>query len=636
MSMVTHAQEKYLISDNLPARSQERFTEALNNYYQGDLEKASEIVIKLIEKHENFLEGYLLLGDILMERRAYDDAVQTYQEVISIDPDYSKRFLMILGNAQYSAQEYSDAAATYQSALDWEELAPKQAEVAHKRLESSLFRHEQLNNPLPFNPVNLGPLVNSIHDEYVNALNPEETRLFLTRKELDDTPGSYRRYREEFYYNDLNDTTWGPGILLDQNSPLELDGDAGAMTVSVDGKTMYFVSCFRGDGQGSCDLYRSIKKDNTWQRPVNLGYKVNSEVWDSQPSLSPDGRTLYFASTRGNRVGKSDLWMMERDSAGNWGEPVNMGKPVNTAGSEMAPFIHFDNQTLYFASDGHTGMGGLDIFMTRKDTAGHFTQKVVNIGYPVNNSDNDITIIVNARGDKGYISAERGEGIGGYDIYAFVLPEKIRPMPSTYMKGIISDAVTGERLKARFELIDLQTERVVMDASSAADGSFLICIPSGKNYGLNVSKKGYIFYSEHFRLEGFNSAVDPFIKDIFMEPVDKGSTTILKNVFFDFDRYDLKPESYPELKRLISFLAENPSVSVEIGGHTDNTGSDGYNQALSENRAKTVVNYLVSNGIDDDRLSYKGYGASEPIASNNTEEGRAMNRRTTVEVLSSE
>jgi outer membrane protein OmpA-like peptidoglycan-associated protein len=299
----------------------------------------------------------------------------------------------------------------------------------------------------------------------------------------------------------------------------------------------------------------------------------------------------------------------------------------------MAPFIHPDNRTLYFASRGHQGMGGFDLFVSRMDANGNWTSPV-DLAYPINTYADEINLVVNAKGDVAYISSDKLGGKGGMDIYSFKLYKEAQPVMVTYFKGIVFDKETKHRLEAKFELIDLATGKVVSSSSSdPLTGEFLLALPTEKNYGLNVSKPGYLFYSDHFELLGESSKTKPFIYNVPLQPIRVGETVILKNIFFDTDKYDLKEESRSELARLTQLLKSNPQIHIEISGHTDNHGSADHNLVLSRNRAQAVYNYLIMNGISKERLSYDGFGMTRPIDTNDTEQGRANNRRTEFRVV---
>ena len=365
-----------------------------------------------------------------------------------------------------------------------------------------------------------------------------------------------------------------------------------------------------------------------------MGIRVNSSAWDSQPSISSDGKTLYFASSRSGGKGNMDIWKSTRDDNGIWTAPVNLGDSINTGRDEQSPFIHPDGKTLYFCSSGHPGMGSYDIFYSRMDDNGNWST-ATNIGYPINSSDADGFLFVNAIGNKAYFSSEKFGGKGGLDIYSFDLYEAARPTAVTYMKGTVYDSKTKKRLQAKFELVDLSNSKTVAQSESdPLTGEFLVSLPSDRNYALNVSRDGYLFYSENFELKGDHSQLKPFMKDVYLQPIEAGSIVILKNIFFDFDKFDLKPESLIELNRLLDLLKKNPALKIEIGGHTDNKGTAEYNQKLSESRSRSVFDFLVNKGIDKSRLSYKGYGLTKPIDTNDTDEGRANNRRTEFKVVS--
>ena len=302
----------------------------------------------------------------------------------------------------------------------------------------------------------------------------------------------------------------------------------------------------------------------------------------------------------------------------------------------MAPFIHPDDMTLYFSSKGHHGMGGLDLFYSRKDENNSW-RKPVNLGYPINTYADEITLVVNAEGELAYISTDKSGSEGGQDIYSFRLYKEAQPLKATYFKGIVFDKESKKRLEARFELIDLSSGKIVIESrSDPVNGEFLLALPTNKDYALNISKKGYLFYSGHFALKGESSKAKPFIHDIPLQEIRIGETVVLKNIFFDTDQFDLKPESKTELEKLVSLLKNNGKIRIEISGHTDNEGTAAYNLSLSQNRARAVYDYLIQHGIPAARLTFAGYGLTKPVDTNDTEQGRANNRRTEFKIVSVE
>jgi outer membrane protein OmpA-like peptidoglycan-associated protein len=340
---------------------------------------------------------------------------------------------------------------------------------------------------------------------------------------------------------------------------------------------------------------------------------------------------LYFVSNRKGGYGGYDIWKSVLTDKG-WGEPQNLGPNINTAYNEQSPFIHADDSTLYFCSNGWPGMGGQDLFVSKLGKDGVW-QKPVNLGYPINTNGDESGLTISANGSTAYFSSNNLNGMGGFDIYTFEMPLNIRPHLVTYVKGIVSDIKTKQPLEAAVEIIDLQNNLPVYQDSSAVDrGDFLVTLTSGKNYGLNISKDGYLFYSENFSLEGHEPS-KPFNINVLLEPIEVGNKVILKNIFFDSNKFEIKPDSKPELDKLVDFLTLNPSLHIEISGHTDNVGNDQANQTLSENRAKAVFAYLIANKIAPARLVYKGYGKTQPIAPNETEEDRSKNRRTEFKII---
>ena len=437
--------------------------------------------------------------------------------------------------------------------------------------------------------------------------------------------------QEDFYYSVRRP---GDGWEARRNlgKPLNSPGNEGAQSLSPDGRMLYFTACNRDDGEGMCDIYISQQTGGKWSVPYNPGRPLNTAYSEKHPSISADGRTLYFASDRPGGWGGLDIWISIMTEDGKWREPVNAGDSINTPEDEQSPFIHPDGKTLYFSSGGHMNLGKGDIFISKKKDDGSWSE-AGNLGFPINTFNDEIGLIVNSDGDKAYFSSDRLKG-RGMDIYSFDLYPAVRPARVSYIRGRVYDAETFKGLDARFRLIDLETGNVTIESRShAGEGDFLLPLPTGHNFAFNVSHPGYLFYSEHFSLEGLYEKTDPYLMDVPLKPIETGERIILKNIFFGFDSDSLLTESLVELDRVTEFLRTNPTVSVEISGHTDSIGSSSYNLRLSERRAQSVVEYLLGRGIDAGRLTYKGYGANQPVASNDTEEGRARNRRTELKII---
>lgn len=576
---------------------------------------------KAIKADDNFVEAHAQLGDIFHMMHQHQDAAEQYLKVISLNPAFERMIYLRLGEEEVSLAKYQDALNHISKFLSFTGNSPQGIFLANKLLADCNFSIEAVKHPVPFKPVNMGAAINTANDEYMPVATADQSMLIFTRK-IDNN--------EDFYKSVKVNGQWQTATYLSDriNTP---QYNEGAQSITQDGKYLFFTGCNRPDGLGRCDIYVSQKMGDDWAKPFDLSPPVNTSGWESQPSISADGRTLYFVSNRKGGYGGYDIWKSTLTDKG-WGQPENLGPNINTAFDEQSPFIHADDSTLYFCSDGWPGLGGKDLFVSRLGKDGKW-QKPVNLGYPINSSGDENGLTVTADGAYAFFSSNNLNGYGGYDIYTFELPANLRPKTVTYVKGTVADAKTLQLLQADVEIIDLQRNEIVYnDESDPSDGSFLATLTSGKNYGLNISKSGYLFYSANFSLVG-HQPKDPFLIKVLLQPIEVGNKVILNNIFFDTNRYDLKPESMAELQKLIDFLNENPAVKIEISGHTDNVGSEQANQVLSENRAKSVYQFLVNHGINAARLVYKGYGETQPIATNDTDEGRQKNRRTEFKII---
>jgi len=633
-----------LILLHLPSYCQEYYTtkntEAIELYkgsfelYKGGNDaSAAKNLRQAIGLDSNFVEAYMLLSEIYTDHKKYDDVLKTYRTAVRRNGDALPECYFYLGNAENYFKNYENAKKALDKYLSFSKINKTLKKTAEDMLVRCDFILNAMNNPVPFVPKNMGHNINTEYDEYLPALTADEQTLVITAKvpKKQMKPGETDPRQEDFFISTSTGGTWSKAVSI--GTEINTPQNEGAQTISADGMYLYFTACNRRNGYGQCDIFFSKKSGDRWSKPMNLGNSVNTAHWESQPSISSNGKTLYFISTRPGGYGNTDIWRSTKQKDGTWSPPVNLGPEINTKKAELSPFIHSDNQTLYFASKGLTGMGGFDIFVTRKDKDGRW-QKPENLGYPINTAADENSLIVNAKGDKAYFAGDRPGGYGGIDLYEFDLDEKLRPVSTTYMKGVVFDAETNDKLEAQFELIDLETAEVVIQAySDKSTGRFLVCLPTNKNYALNVSREGYLFYSGNFSLKDSHDDSKPFHKDVPLQPIQVGETVILKNIFFDTDKYDLKSESIAELNKLITFLKDNPAVKIEIRGHTDNQGSEEHNTLLSDNRAKAVYNYLTENSVNKTRLSYKGYGEKQPIATNDTPEGRAINRRTEFKIV---
>ena len=624
----------YTIKDK---KSIKAFEEALDAYNQFNYEKALTAMEALVNNKPDFIEAQLMLAQLYDETGDTEKAIDPLKKALALDERYYPAAWMMLAECYFSQGNYDEAEKAISKFIPYPKNDVKQEKRSQLILSSCIFAKSALQHPVPFEPINLGQGVNTENNEYYPCITADEQTLLFTRLIVDSqTQG---RKQEDFYISKKTDAKWNDALPV---AEINTNKNEGAPTLSADGQMLIFTACEAADGTyggtrqgiGSCDLFYSMKTPTGWTPAENMGNTVNSNTWESQPSFSANGRTLYFV--RGKRtasgIKEQDIYYSYLRETGDWSVPVKVPGRVNTPFEEESVMIHPDGHTLYFSSNGHSGMGGLDIFMSRLLPNGEWDTPT-NLGYPINTHKDENSIQVTARGKIALFASDRFGGQGGLDLYQFELPQRVQPALVTYVAGIISDKLSYKKLEARLELIDLETGKTVTESmSNKGGGDYLLCLPAGKDYALNVSKEGYLFHSENFSLKNF-SGYEPYRLDVQLQKLRPGATIVLNNVFFETSKWELKPESMIELDRLVVLLKNNPEKKIEIGGHTDNVGSDEANLTLSNNRAQSVVDYLVKKGIAVNRLTAKGYGETVPIATNDTEIGRSKNRRTEFRVI---
>jgi outer membrane protein OmpA-like peptidoglycan-associated protein len=597
-------------------------------------EDAFTELTKAVETDPSFFEAHLLLADVCSDLKKYPEAVTHYTVAMQLQPDRFPNAYYQFAGAEIQLNNFSSAKEHLIKMLSYSKVSPEMRKKAERRLANCRFAENAISHPVPFDPKNLGDAVNSEFSEYHPSLTVDEDLMVYTRMRPSDgeTDNGGSKVEEDFYQTKRVDGIWQKSRAL--GPPINTHGNEGAHSISPDGRYFFFTGCNRAAGIGSCDLYYSERTGASWSDPVNMGDMINTSTWEAQPTISPDGRLLIFTSKREGGKGQSDLWYTEKTSSGRWSIPQNLGDSLNTELEESGPFIHPDGKTLYFSSTGHPGMGGKDIFYSKRKADGSWS-KPVNIGYPINTKGEEMHLVVSANGLHGYFSSDRAGGFGQNDLYVFDLYETARPAPVTFLVGKVKDQKTGNGLNARFEIIDLLTGQTrAISNSDKQTGEFMVSLPTGSSYALNVSAPGYLFFSENYTLGNDLKPTDQFKVNIELKPINTGENSVLKNVFFESGSALLKRESTSELDKLVEFLNLNKTVTAEIGGHIDNVGNDQANVLLSEERSQSVVNYLVGKGVNAARLKSKGYGETKPVADNSTEEGRKLNRRTEFTVIS--
>ena len=528
-----------------PKKAVKAYEVAEEAFMRRDYQKAHQQALKAVVEDPNYAEAWLLEGEIGMETNNYDLAALGFENALSSDS-------LLFPPAAITLARIYDKRGNYKREiplLRWYQSkhfgnVVNDATVA-EMLDLATFRDYAITHPVAFAPESLGAMVNTKDEEYVNMLSFDGSQLLFTRKmSLNNSI-----QKEFLFVSQWDGEQWSePQQLAFMDFPEDVD--PAAAFISADGKKLYLTGCgWRRDS--SCDLYVSELVDGHWSMPQTISGSVNTNSWESQPCVSSDGRELYFVSRRN---GNADIYRSLRNSDGTWSEPQNLGVPINTKGTEMAPFLHPDGRTLYFSSDKHIGMGGFDLFMSRRGEDGQW-QQPVNLGFPINTSGDEINFFVAADGKTAFVSSQRDGGNGGYDIYTFELPEEIRSDSANYL--------------ATVDVVELAP----------------------------------------------------------------GDAVVLQNIQFEYNSSALTEDSQAGIEMLTNFLKRNPDLKVELAGHTDDVGSASYNQKLSADRAEVVRKALIDQGIDAIRLTAKGYGATKPLVPNDSEEHRAMNRRTEMIII---
>ena len=603
-------------------KAKEFYDKALKNITERKSVEAIENLQKAIEKDSTFADPYFKLGQINEAARNQENAIKFYKKAIELrpnDPLLTQGYTYI-GTRLVKAGEYAKAKEYLSFSI---KNVPQNSPVMKqltRQLEQCKFGEEAKNTAMPFKAAEMGATINFKNKQYFPVLTADnETLIFTARSDDGD---------ENLYTSQLINGNWSaPKSISDK---INTTANEGTCSISADGRTLVFTSCDGKNSLGSCDLYISKKVGEEWTTPENLGGSVNTPFWEAQPSLSNDGRVLYFSSDRQGGYGRKDLWMSELKESNTWTKAINLGDVINTASDEISPFVHANGHTLFFASDGHLGMGGLDLFMT-ESKIGIYT-KPENLGFPINTHEDQVALFISADGSTGYYSSDVKPDI---KLFQFDIPTKLAEKfkRASYVKGTVKDATNQQNLSAEIELIDLKTNKVVEKTiSDAITGQYTAVLPNGSQYGLFINKKEYFFKSLTFNFSEKTEADSKMI-DILLDPIKKDVKTVLNNIFFDSGKAELRPESFTELDKLQLLLVQNPSLQVEISGHTDDVGKDTENQLLSEKRALAVANYLTQKGINSQQIKVKGYGKTKPIVPNTSDENRQINRRIEMSIL---
>ncbi|MDR2887205.1 MAG: tetratricopeptide repeat protein, partial [Bacteroidales bacterium] len=549
-----HSQGKHTVSN----RAMRLYNEGMVAYDYIDFQKAEIIFKEATQTDPRFYEAYMMLGELFFRQKRYAEAAENYRTAVKIDSMFYKPVFFNLAVSEMLSGDYSRALVHFKVYTEQKGVSEKNRITAAKNITDCEFALEAMAHPVSFNPVSVGAGINTADDEYWPSITADGHTMMFTKQATGTGNMHANPSQEDFYISVNHNGVWGEAF--NAGHPVNTPQNEGAQALSAGGDYMFFTACNRPGGVGNCDIYFSSNSDGVWTQPYNIGPPVNTPHWDSQPSLSADGRMLFFSSSRPGGFGGKDIWYSVLDTGFRWQPPVNMGKNINTAGDEMSPFIHFDGHTLYFSSDGLTGMGGFDIYMTKMESDSSWTAPQ-NLGYPVNTYNDETGLVIESSGKRAFFSSVRDRA-SSKDIFCFDVDESIRPDPVSYLKGKVIDRETGGMIKAEYELINLTEKRIVMKSVTGGNGDFLVCLPSGFNYGINVSKNGYLFHSENFLLEGIHSVAEPYVKTILLTKIKTGEKIQLTNVFYTTDSWQIEEESFNELNNLVSLLTENIDIAM--------------------------------------------------------------------------
>lgn len=620
------------------------YKSALTNYEAAEKLAPHDAKIKYRLGHV-----FLSLGN---EVKALPYLEESYKLQPEVDPDVN----YFLGIALQSNFRFYSAMEHFKK---YKSKNKKMSMVAEHKIRECQLGDSLLNNPVLCTIKVLEWPINSLYQDYGPALPADESKLiFTSARDTSKFDKKNRLVFEDVVQSQRQADKWS---VPEKISPRINDTFHDAVTyLTPDGKTV-FLYYEKGNG----DIYQSNLSGSEWSEPISMGPEINTVSWETSGCISKDGNKFYFTSDRPGGQGGLDIYVTEKQANGTWGKAQNLGPSINTPGNEDAPFVHQDG-TLYFGSDGQPGLGDYDIF--KSEWRDNKWSKPVNLGYPVNTPKFENYFFLSVDKKRGYFSSVRHEGVGNSDICEVIFhdpppkkevpvakeePKKETPQKDEFSDAIVSlqkdlgfasklvgkviDADNAKALRAQITLVDNKTNTVKQRVySNDSTGEFSIVIPHGGNYGINTSVDGYLFNSLNFEVPMYSEEQD-IETAILMQKVTVGSKAVMKNIFFDVGKAELKNESVSELERILDLLTNNPGIKLQINGHTDNSGNAETNKVLSLKRAETVIAFLIARGIDFNRLKAVGYGQERPIVSNDDEAGgREINRRTEIEVLETE
>lgn len=614
---------------------------AMRAWKTGNMSEAQRYLQKAVDFDPNYAHAHYLLGELYLRKRQLGGVEAMWEKVIKVCPDYNGDIYYKLGILYVETGRVTRGQKLLQAYLEHPDRDPGRLDEVEAILNESKIIEHLKANPVPYNPRPV-PGISTNADEYLGCLSPDMELFFFTRRSRKRNkyagPAGGARLVEEFSLSTrLNGNNIFPrGEAM--KDPFNARYNEGGPSVTASNSELFFTVCQPNDtGYLNCDIWYTKRFGEDWSRMKPLPAPINMpDSWESQPSVSANGDQLYFASNRTTGLGGIDIYVCHRQADGSWSVPSNVGRPINTSKDEKTPFLHSDSRTLYFSSNGHPGMGGFDIFYTQQ--MDNEWEKPKNIGYPINTSSNNVGLFVSLDGQYAYFSTKKKDGRKDYDILQFDLPEAARPDKVALIRGTITNDQGKPDPDASLELTNLKSKEVLKIGIDEVNGQYsaAVRVSDGEDHLLTLNKEGGAFSSKYISEETIAGSSTPVVdQNLEVQPLEKGREYKLNDIYFASNSAELNIAARAVIEAFKEFLNANPSVKVEIQGHTDEVGSSSANQALSAKRAKSVFDYLVAQGISANRLKHKGYGESRPVANNSSEEGKALNRRT-VFVLSAQ
>jgi outer membrane protein OmpA-like peptidoglycan-associated protein len=646
------------LSDSYGQNEKRLIKEAEDNLAKGDKINALSFFLKAYEKNPANAETNFQIGKLYLEGIYKGRSLKYFEKSLALKPSVHPEINKYLAESYHYNMMFDKAIEQYEMA---KKNLHKDHEF-HKRVDRKIFEcntgKELVAKPIEAKVENVGNVINTTYPDFAPVISADESVLIFTSRREGSTGGEMDEkgdYNEDIYISEKVNGQWSAPKNIGTN--INTAGHDASVGLSADGKELF---TYDGDGRGDIK-YCKLKRDSSWSKPFLMSGNINTKSGETSICISPDGKTVFFTSDREGGHGGFDLYMSHIDKKGEWQKAVNLGTTINTAEDEEGPFMDLDGKTLYFSSQAHKGMGGYDIFKSVYDSTKSKWSEPENIGYPINTADDDIYFVLSGDGKHGYYASVREDGYGEKDIYMITMPERkdyhelvkkmevilkkeirvdsvlpVKPVElfPVVLKGNVFDRTTGGTLSVKVQLLD-DKGKVLNELQTSEDGAYTFETTGNKSriYNLATQKDTYGFTSKNVSVPANGPTKVELTNDLYLKKLEVGTKFILRNIYYDFDKATLKPESFNELNKLLKLLQEKPSMKVEIGGHTDFKGSNEYNKTLSQKRAQAVVNWLVSKGIAKSRLTAKGYGEEVPLATNDDEEeGRELNRRTEFEV----